>query len=118
MALEAVHTYPQKGVAVVSWSLDANEAGDPAEITRWHEKCVQIVDDPGTSTVTIEGSNDGVTWAALNSKAMDADSAIPLSALADAGIHTILENPMYIRPVTADGDTNGIGVILVGVAFD
>lgn len=120
MATECVTDYPQKGVVRVIWpALDVNEAGQAAGVARWQEKTVQITNAMGTTALTIQGSNDGTNWATLHSKEMDADSAVPLSALSDPGMWSILENPLFIRPlVAAGGDTNDINVVLIGVAWD
>lgn len=118
MTTTAITEYPQKGVVQCTWAdLDAGETGVAVDVSRWQERTIQIAAAVGTSTVTIQGSNDGTNWATLNSKAMDADSAIPLSGLG-AGIYSILENPRFIRPVLAAGDTSNIPVILHGVAWD
>lgn len=118
MTTTAVTSYPQKGVVQVQWSdLDAGETGQSVDVSRWQEKTIQIGNSPGTSTITVQGSNDGTNWATLNAKAMDADSAIPLSALG-AGIYSILENPRLIRVVAAAGDTSNIVITLHGVAWD
>ncbi len=110
--------YPQKGVARVTWpDLDAGESGQAAGVTRWQEKTIQITGSLGTTTITIQGSNDGTNWATLNSKGMDADSAIPLSGLG-VGIYSILENPAFIRPVASAGDSSNIPIVLNAVAWD
>lgn len=120
MAVGNYTDYPQKGVARVTWpALDVDEAGTPAQIARWHEKTIQIATAPGTTALTIQGSNDGTNWATLHAKDSATGTNVPLSALSDLGLWSILENPLFIRPlVAAGGDTNDISVILVGVAFD
>jgi hypothetical protein len=98
--------YPAKGVARAQWAdLDAGETGIAADISQWSEKTVQVGVAAGTSTITIQGSNDGTNYATLNAKGDDADSSIPLSGLG-VGIYSILENPRFIRPVAAAGDTS------------
>lgn len=118
MAVGNYTEFPQKGVARVTWpSLSVSESGQAAGVTRWQEKTIQIIGPLGTTTLTIQGSNDGTNWATLNAKGNDADSSIPLSGLV-AGIYSILENPAFIRPVASAGDTSGIAVILNAVAWD
>jgi hypothetical protein len=117
MSTARVIDYPAKGVVRVVWGdLDAGENGIAADVSQWSEKTVQIGVATGTSVVTIQGSNDGTTWAPLNSKGSDADSPIPLSSLNAPGIYTILENPRFIRPSLFAGDGNNQVVTLWGVA--
>lgn len=117
MTTTVTTSYPARGQVICSWAdLDAGDTGLAVDVGSWNEKTIQIP-AAGTSTITVQGSNDGTNWATLNSKGMDADSAIPLSALG-AGIYSILENPRYIRPVAAAGDTSNLAITLFGVKND
>lgn len=108
MATGRVTTAPQPNVIVNTWSaLSGSENGDAATTPRWQDKCVQVV---GTFTsVTIQGSNDGLNWGTL-SDAQGVDLAITVAN----EVRTILENPLYIRPVSV-GAGAGCVVTIVGV---
>lgn len=59
--------------------------------------------------LAVEGSNDGTTWYTLNDLAGSA-----LGTITAAGLHSIREEPLYIRPhVTAGDGTTSLTVTLV-----
>lgn len=96
-----------KGVLKVTWSAMANDT-DKSQGTAWsmpflQDKSVQIAGTFDTSdAVVIEGSNDGSVFATLTD-AIGSD----LSATANFGPKTILQNPQFIRPRVTAGGTNG-----------
>lgn len=96
MAATVTTTYPEEGVVLSSWASLSTENGDSISIARWSDKTVHIVS--GTGTGSIQGSNDGSTWAALHDS-----QGNPLSAMAVGTITLIAENPRYIRAVAAGG---------------
>lgn len=108
MATGRVTTAPGPNVLVNTWSaLAGSESGDAATAIRWQDKCVQV---NGTFTsVTIQGSNDGVNWGTL-SDAQGVDLVITVVG----EVRTILENPLFIRP-TSVGAGAGCTVIIAGV---
>jgi uncharacterized membrane protein len=120
MTVTRTITYPQKGVAMAQWpDLDAGDTGDFVDIPRWQEKCIQIAPAMGTTTIAVQGSNDGVNWAALRGKnTLTTNDNQSLAAIAVAGIYAILENPRLIRVVASAGDTSNLVVTLFGVAWD
>lgn len=81
--------------ANVRWTGETG-TGVPADMGIYSDITVQAV---GTGTVTIEGSNDGTNWAALNTTAGE---AVSLDATANA-MAVLLEHPLFIRPVVAGG---------------
>lgn len=80
---------------VVRW---VNETGTSlqADVARFSDITVQAV---GTGTVTIEGSNDGTNFVALN---VPAGTPISLDATANE-MSVLLEHPSHIRAVVAGG---------------
>lgn len=57
-------------------------------------KSVQVTSVSGTVTVTLKGSNDGVTYVTLN----DTTSATAALSFSAAGLKGINERTLYIRP--------------------
>lgn len=86
-------------------------AGDDGEAiaTNGAETSVQVGGTFGTSTVTIQGSNDGTNWVNLNDKA-NIGSACSFTS---AGIKGVLQFTKFIRPIVSAGTGTGISVILI-----
>ena len=105
MVASVLTTTPQKGVVVASWTgLAGTETGDSVSATAWADKTIQAA---GTfTTITVEGSNDGVNWSTLNNLQGD-----PL-AIAAPGLSVIAENPLLMR-VSSVGAA-GATVTIVG----
>ncbi len=58
-------------------------------------------------SLTIQGSNDGVTWYPLNDQA---NAAVTFTAL---GLKTVRDQPLFIRPFVSAGDgTTNVTVIM------
>lgn len=95
MATGRVTTAPQPNTIMAVWSaLAGAESGDSATISRWQDRTVQCT---GTFTsITIQGSQDGINWGVLS----DAQGVDLIITVANE-VRTILENPIYIRPVSA-----------------
>ncbi len=111
-------SYPARGQVRCDWlALDAGETGDSVDVARWQEKSIQIP-TAGTSTITVQGSNDGTNWATLHSKDTGADGDLNTLSALGAGLYPILENPRLIRVVAAAGDTNDLAICLFGVRND
>lgn len=107
MATGCVTTAPAPNVIVTTWAaLSGSQNGDAATTMRWQDKCVQVT---GTFTsVTIQGSNDGLNWGTL-SDAQGVDLVITVAN----EVRTILENPLYMRPASV-GAGAGCTVIIAG----
>lgn len=75
-----------------------NETGTGVQgtVARYTDITIQAT---GTGTVTIEGSNNGTNWVALNDTS---GAAISLAAASNA-MGVLKEHPYYIRPVVAGG---------------
>lgn len=96
---------PPIGVATLaSWSAGATgDVGAPISLPSYEKKSVQVSGTFGGATVTLEGSNDGTTYAAL------LDQAGASVAFTAAGLKQIVTNARYIRP----NITGGAGSALV-----
>ena len=89
--------------ALVTGSLD----GESISIPGASDRCVQVIGTFDTATLTMQGSNDGVTWASLTDF-QDADIAFTA-----AGMKIIAEAPLYIRPlVSSVGASTDLDVYL------
>lgn len=72
------------------------------------DKTVQVTGTFDSTTIVIEGSNDGSNWHTLT----DADGGA--CSFTGAALAFIRESPYYLRPrVTADGGGGDVDVILV-----
>lgn len=85
------------GVCVVTWAdLDSGDTGEPVQLAQFSDKTVQMI---GTSTdVKMQGSNDGTTWATMSDTA-----GTEITFIASGQLETLLQNPLYIRPISANG---------------
>ena len=92
----------------------ANADGTRAQLNRFPDKTVQVDGTFGAAgQVTIQGSNDGSTWATLSDPVSN-----PL-VLTSAGIKAVSENPLYIRPLASGDGTTSLTVrLLAGTSND
>lgn len=81
------------------------DTSTPIAFGAWADCSVQFAGTFGTSTISIEGSNDGVNWAPLS----DAQGN-SLAGVATAKIEQILETTRYKRVVVSAG-TGNVSVI-------
>jgi len=86
-----------------------NTDGTRVQLNRYPDKTIQVDGTFGAGgNVTIQGSNDGTTWATLS------DPQGTALVISGAGIKAISENPLYIRPLVAAGDgTTALNVRLL-----
>lgn len=109
----AVTTYPFEtslDVAVTTWdAMLAGDDGAPVRLAVYSDRSVQVAGTFGGASVTIGGSNDGVTYHALT------DTQGNTLALASAALKQIVELPIYLKPRVFGGDgTTNLKVILSG----
>lgn len=109
----AITTFPfetSQDVAVTTWSgLRADDDGEPVRLAVYSDRSVQVVGVFGGATVTIGGSNDGVTYHSLN-----ATDGQPLEITAGL-LKQIVELPVWIKPRVFGGDgSTDLRVILAG----
>lgn len=100
MAVQPATLVVEKDAVLVTWGTLANgDTGAPVDLPAHPDRTVHILGTFGVGgSVTLEGSNAGVTYTALT----DASStAITKTA---AAIETVLEVPKYTRPNVTAGD--------------
>ena len=104
----ATQTQGLKATTTVWSGLATGDDGAPVS-TEGKNLSVQAI---GTtfngSTITMHGSNDGVTYAALN------DQAVPGNACSftSVGFKGVLQMPKFIKPVVTGGTGVGLSVVL------
>lgn len=100
----------QDGVAVASWlAVTEADTGSGLALARFPDKTVQVTGDFTTSgAITMQGSNDGSTWATLH------DPQGSELVLTDSSLKLISENPLYIRPTATAGTAVSMNVYVVG----
>lgn len=91
-----------------SWALGNADTGNAVDMHRWADRTVQVLGTFGGATVTIQGSNDNTNWVTLN------DSGSTALTFTAAGMKLILENPIYVRAISAGGTASAITVIIAG----
>lgn len=96
------------GGLTTTWTpLDGGDDGE-AVATDGARLCVQVSGTFGTSTVTLQGSNDEVIWTDLNDEAVPAN---PCSFTAN-GLKGILQAPKFVRPIVSAGTGSDLTVVL------
>ena len=86
-------------VAVTTWAaLAAGDSADPINLGVYSDRTVQVDGTFGGATVLLQGSNNGLTYHTLTDP-----QGNPLS-FAAGGLETIIELPVYLRPLVQSGD--------------
>lgn len=102
MAVTYAHESLDSGNArVITVTAAGGDTSANLEFGQWADASVQFAGSFGTSTVSIEGSNDGTNFAVLNDAQGNA-----LSGVNTAKIEQILESTRYKRVVVAAGTGN------------
>lgn len=99
------------GVILVTWPALANgDDGRPVRLCEYNEKTFQATGTLGAGgALAWEGSMDGVTWAALNTKQGTAISQTTL------GLVSTQDRPIWVRPhVTAGDGTTSFTAAMAG----
>jgi hypothetical protein len=109
----AVTTYPFEtslDVAVTTWTgLLADDDGEPVRLAVYSDRSIQISGEFDGASITIGGSNDGVTFHALTST-----DSVPLT-LTEAALKQIVELPIWIKPrIFGGGGATNLTVIMAG----
>ena len=104
----------EHGVSVYKWeTITENDVGIAVRAPNRSDKSVHVTGTFGSGNIPIEGSNlqDSPVYVTLNDQS---DNALALTA---AGISSIAENTLWIRPGTPTGTTVDIDVyILMGTS--
>lgn len=111
--VDPVVTFPFESsldMAVTTWSpLAADDDGAPVRLAVYSDRSVQVAGAFGGASVTIGGSNDGVTYHALTDTF---GSPLTLSA---GALKQIIELPVFIKPRVFGGDgTTQLTVVVAG----
>lgn len=91
---------PSDNVRLITWAGLANgDDGAPAEWVDFADRCFQVTGTFGSGgSCTIQGSNDGATWASLSDPQGNA------LTFGSTKIEQALELPRYVRPAVTAGD--------------
>jgi len=97
----------QSNGALVTWTgLLSTDVGSAVEGVDWADRTVQIEATFGDGTITLQGSNDGVTYYPLTDP-----QGNNIAKTANA-LEVISEGPRYIRPQFS-GTTGTAGVVTI-----
>jgi hypothetical protein len=108
--IKATVTYPRKKVARVTWSgLASSDTGSWEFIPGYPDKTVHIYGTFGTSTVSIEGSNETVP---ANGAVLDDGDGQALSGINAAKVAVLQQGAANIRPVISAGTGATVTVIM------
>ena len=107
--MATTNTLTRAGPFADAWSavwpsMTTGENGDPIKMVQANDRSVQVTGTFAAATVTIQGSNDGVTYFTLNSPQ---GSALNFTA---AGLLAIQEHVNYLRPIVTGGTAPNIAV--------
>jgi len=93
----------------IYWSALAGttaDVGDAVQLPAHGDISIQVGGTFGSSTLSIQGSNDGTTWTTLN------DTQGSEMAFTGATFKTLRDVPRYIRPSVPSGTGTGLWVAL------
>lgn len=98
---------------VITWTaLTEADTGAAVAVAHLQNKSVQMTGTfAGGMTVIMEGSNDGVTYFPVT----DLASVSTAISFAAAGVKSIRENMLFIRPRATAGAAASVTITLVGV---
>lgn len=99
-----------RDVAVTTWdNLLADDDGEPVRLAVYSDRTIQVAGEFGGASVTIGGSNDGVTYHALH------DTSGNVMTLTEGKLQQIVELPIYLKPRVFGGDgTTLLKVVMSG----
>ena len=99
----------RQSLQVISWTgLTNGDTGEAVRVSHWQDRSIQAIGTFDTSTLTIQGSNDGgTTWATLR------DPSSTALTFAAAGLKQVLEIVDLIRPSSSGGAGTDIDVFLM-----
>jgi hypothetical protein len=108
-----VTTFPfetSTDVAVTTWGdMLVDDDGEPVRLAVYSDRTIQVAGEFGGASVTIGGSNDGITYHALH------DTSGAVMTLTEGKLQQIVELPIFIKPRVFGGDgTTNLKVILAG----
>ena len=86
-------------------SMATGDTGAPISMVQANDRSIQVTGTFSTSTVTIQGSNDGTNWFTLNSPQGTA------ATFTAAGLIAIQEHTRYLRPSISGGTGTGLTVV-------
>ena len=96
------------GAVLVTWTgLATGDVGGGIPIAYSADITGQVTGTFGGATITWQGSNDNTNWHPLTRRSVGTDMAFT-----SAAIHTVNENPAWIRPAV----TGGTSVVIKAVA--
>jgi hypothetical protein len=110
MATTLIKQWIAPSVIQAQWAaLAGGETGDVWECPMFGDKTATLSGTFGTSTVTLQGSNDGTNWFTVN----DFLDVAAFNAATAAAMKTLGNNPRYLRPVVAAGTGTGLNMTIV-----
>ena len=91
---------PSGNARLVTWSgLLNGDTGSPVDWVDFMDRCFQVTGTFGSGgSVTVQGSNDGTVWGALNDPQGNA------LTFTSSRLEQALELPRYVRPSVTAGD--------------
>jgi hypothetical protein len=96
------------GAVLVSWAdLATNDVGGGVPIAYAADLTGQASGTFGGATITWQGSNDNTNWHPLTRRSVGTDMAFT-----SAAVHTVNENPAWIRPAVTGGTSVAIDCTL------
>jgi len=101
---EAVITNSTAGISRASYTvfwegLDSDDSGAVQQLSDYADRTVQVVGTFGSGgSISLQGSNDGTTWAILT------DPTGVALTFTSTGLRAVTEATRYVRPLVTAGD--------------
>ncbi len=114
--VQGVTVATERGIVQTTWTgfAASGDVGTPEQLGRYPIKGVQVTGTFANSmSVTLEGSEDGVTYFALLSEA----NTDPVIAFLANGRADVVGNPRFIRPRATAGSASSVTVVLTSKVF-
>ena len=98
---------------IATWTslTETNNVGDKFEAIAYRDQTVQITGTFGGATITMQGSNDDVTWVTLKDT-----TGVDIEYSGTNRLVGILQAPRYVRPSISGGSGTSLKVVLASAS--
>lgn len=104
--LTTTRAQPWGDAWTTTWTVSTGDVGEAVEMPMANDRSVQVVGTFATTTVVLQGSNDGTNWFTL-SNPQGTDISFTAS-----GLEAVQEHVRYMRPSASGGTGTGLVVSL------
>lgn len=111
--------FRQHNVLESTWAaIPSGSTGTPEQLSRWPVHSIFVTGTFGGATVTVEGSDDGVTYFTLTAENPAGGADVLVSTTVAQRFDAVNVVPLHIRPKTTGGDgTTAVTVIITSKGY-